>query len=381
MQGFDGAVVMVSHDRYLLDETVNMIAELDRGRITLWPGTYSEYAVAREIALARQQELYVTQQKEIARLEEAIRRFRHWAHIEVNERHIKQARVKQRQIDRMEKVERPVLERRKVGLTLRSEQRGGQRVVELRGVVVGFDDTPVLDGVDLTVVRGERVGVIGANGSGKSALARTLVGELPLLGGERWIGPSIQVGHLAQEPSIARDRARRRSTQCGACARIEEGAAVQLLMRFLFNYEQVRQPLSQLSGGERTRLELLLLMRGGANLLVLDEPTNHLDIDSSRCSRMRSSATTARSCSCPTTATSSTGSPTASSRCATAASTSPRAATATGTGRPRGARRGCVCRAPASPEAGARRESNAWSLDVATFAAVRNGEVPKSLGS
>jgi ATP-binding cassette subfamily F protein 3 len=280
VQGFDGAVVMVSHDRYLLDETVRMIAELDRGKITLWPGTYSEYAVAREIAMARQQELYVTQQKEIARLEEAIRRFRHWAHIEVNERHIKQARVKQRQIDRMEKIERPVLERRKVGLTLRSEQRGGQRVVELRAAVVGFDDTPVVDGVDLTVVRGERVGVIGANGSGKSALARTLVGDQPLLGGERWIGPSIQVGHLAQEPSIAVTGA----TPLDAVRRlrpIEEGAAVQLLMRFLFNYEQVRQPLSQLSGGERTRLELLLLMRSGANLLVLDEPTNHLDIDSS----------------------------------------------------------------------------------------------------
>ena len=279
MQGFDGAVVMVSHDRYLLDETVNMIAELDRGTITLWPGTYSEYAVAREIALARQQELYVTQQKEIARLEEAIRRFRHWAHIEVNERHIKQARVKQRQIDRMEKIDRPVLERRKVGLTLRSEQRGGQRVVELRKALVGFDDTPVLDDVDLTVVRGragrrdrrqrQRQERAGADAGRRPAAARRRALDRPVDPG-RPPRPGASIAVTGATPLDAVRRLRP----------IEEGAAVQLLMRFLFSYEQVRQPLSQLSGGERTRLELLLLMRGGANLLVLDEPTNHLDIGS-----------------------------------------------------------------------------------------------------
>ncbi len=96
IRGFAGAVVIVSHDRYLLDETVSEIAELEQGHITLWPGNYSAYAVAREVALQRQQEMFVTQQKEIARLEEAIARFKLWASIVVNERHIKQARNKQR---------------------------------------------------------------------------------------------------------------------------------------------------------------------------------------------------------------------------------------------------------------------------------------------
>ena len=137
---FDGAVVMVSHDRYLLDETVSEIAELDHGRVRMWPGNYSAYATARELELQRQQQQYVTQQKEIARLEEAIRRFRQWAHLVVNERHIKQARNVQRRIDRMDKIDGPVLERRKMGLRLRSEQRGGQRVVELRGVDVELGD-------------------------------------------------------------------------------------------------------------------------------------------------------------------------------------------------------------------------------------------------
>ncbi len=134
MRSFDGAVVAVSHDRYLLDETVDQIAELSGGRVRLWPGNYSAYTVARELEFQRQQQAYVTQQKEIARLEEAIRRFKDWASRVVDERHIKQARNKQRQIDRMDKIDRPVLERRKIALDLRPHARGGERVVELAGV-------------------------------------------------------------------------------------------------------------------------------------------------------------------------------------------------------------------------------------------------------
>jgi ATP-binding cassette subfamily F protein 3 len=275
---FDGAVVMISHDRHLLDSAVSQIAELDSGTIRMWPGNYSAYIVARQLELERQRQAYVTQQKEIARLEEAIRRFRQWFQQGENERHIRQARVKQRQIDRMEKVERPVLERRKMGLQLRSARRGGQRVVELRDVDASYGEEPVLIDVSLTVMRGERVGVIGPNGSGKSVLTRLITGELEPAAGERWVGPSIEIGSLAQEQHPA----------LGAATPLEavrlqkpctEGEAVHTLMRFLFSYEQVRQPVEKLSGGERTRLELLLLMRSGANFLVLDEPTNHLDID------------------------------------------------------------------------------------------------------
>src|SRR6188472_1424753 len=155
---FDGAAVAVSHDRYLLDETVSQIAELHRGRIRMWPGNYSAYTLARELELQRQQQQFVTQQKEIERLEAAIRRFKDWAHRVVDERHIKQARNKQRQIDRMDKIERPVLERR------------GQRVFELRHVGMQFGEDVVLADVELTVVHGERVGFVGANGAGKSVL-------------------------------------------------------------------------------------------------------------------------------------------------------------------------------------------------------------------
>jgi len=279
IRSFDGAVVVVSHDRYLLDETVGAIAELDGGRIRMWPGNYSAYTIARELELQRQQQLYVTQQKEIARLEEAIRRFEDWARRVVDERHIKQARNKQRQIDRMEKVDRPVLERRKIALELRPHARGGERVVELLDAGIELGGRPVLAGVDLTVLRGERVGVVGQNGAGKSVLLRLLAGELEPAGGERKAGPSIRFGRLAQDrrpdaPTATPLELVRRA------APISEGEAVSRLMKFLFGYEQVRRPVSTLSGGEWTRLQLLLLMLQGANCLLLDEPTNHLDIAS-----------------------------------------------------------------------------------------------------
>jgi ATP-binding cassette subfamily F protein 3 len=279
MRSFDGAVVAVSHDRYLLDETVGEIAELSGGRIRMWSGNYSAYTVARELELQRQQQLYVTQQKEIARLEEAIRRFKDWAQRVVDERHIKQARNKQRQIDRMEKVERPVLERRKIALELRPHARGGDRVVELieGGVVLG--GVGILQGVDLTVLRGERVGVVVDNGAGKSVLLRALAGELALTEGERKAGPSIRFGRLAQDRRPDDPKATPLELVRRA-APISEGEAVSRLMKFLFGYEQVRRPLETLSGGEWTRLQLLLLMLEGANCLLLDEPTNHLDIES-----------------------------------------------------------------------------------------------------
>ena len=276
---FAGAVVVVSHDRYLLDETVTEIAELDQGGVTLWPGAYSAYTVARELAQQRQQERYVAQQKEIARLEEAIARFKLWASIVVNERHIKQARNKQRQIDRMEKVERPVLQRRRMALSLRAQERGGQRVAELRGASVVFGEHIILLGVDLLARRGERIGVVGPNGAGKSVLLKALLGALPLAEGERKLGPSVSPGYFAQgEETLDLDK-----TPIEIVRELKPGyenQAMAQLGRFLFTYEQARQPARRLSGGERSRLQLLLLMLGGANLLALDEPTNHLDIES-----------------------------------------------------------------------------------------------------
>jgi ATP-binding cassette subfamily F protein 3 len=283
MTRFAGGILAVSHDRYLLDETVTAIASLDAGQIRVWPGNYTAYAIARELELKRQQETYLAQRKEIERLEEASRRLIQWARSvpasQSNKGLMNAARNLQRRVERMDKVERPVLERRRIGLELHPHQRGGKRAAELREVVVAFGEHPVLIGVDLTVMHAERVGVVGLNGAGKSVMLKTLVGQIAPTQGEVWIGPSIRIGYLAQDQDTLNPDLTPIETLRGSFPGTEE-QAVSRLMAFLFDYEQVRRPIRTLSGGERTRLQLLLLMLSGANLLVLDEPTNHLDIES-----------------------------------------------------------------------------------------------------
>jgi ATP-binding cassette, subfamily F, member 3 len=277
LRAFPGAVVLVSHDRYLLDDTVVRIVEVDSGAVTLYEGNYSSYATQRELALLRQQEQYVAQQKEIARLEAAVARFKLWASIVINERHIKQARNKQRQIDRMDKIERPVLERRKLRLAFRPAARGGQKVLEARQLAKTFGEQVVLLEVNFTLWRGERVGLVGANGAGKSVLFRLLLGEDPPSAGEVWTGPSIKVGQYAQSHETL-DPGQTPLDFVRGLRPMHEDEAVGLLGRFLFRYSQVREPIAALSGGEKSRLQLLRLMIGGPNCLLLDEPTNHLDI-------------------------------------------------------------------------------------------------------
>ena len=283
MTRFGGGILAVSHDRYLLDETVTDIASLDDGQVRVWPGNYTAYAVARELELKRQQETYLSQRKEIERLEEASRRLIQWARSvpasQSNKGLMNAARNLQRRVERMDKVDRPVLERRRIGLELHPHQRGGKRASELRGVGMDFGDHRVLRGVDVTVMHGERVGVVGENGAGKSVMLKALVGELTPTSGEVWVGPSIRIGYLAQDQDTLDPSSTPLATLRASFPGTEE-QAVARLMTFLFDYEQVRRPIHTLSGGERTRLQLMLLMLSGANLLVLDEPTNHLDIES-----------------------------------------------------------------------------------------------------
>ncbi len=283
VRDFDGAVVVVSHDRYFLDETVGEIAEFEPGRegatLRRWEGNYSAYATQKELALLRQQQDFSAQQKEIARLEAAVARFKLWARLVVDERHIKQARNKQRQIDSMEKVERPVLERRKMALQFQPRERGGARAIDLRGVDKAFGDNVVLTSVRATVMNGGRVGIVGANGAGKSVLLRLMLGELAPDAGEVWVGPSIHQGYYAQEHETL-DMSQTPIDAVRAVRQMYEAEAVSQLGRFLIPYDVARQPIATLSGGEKSRVQLARLMLSGANCLVLDEPTNNLDIAS-----------------------------------------------------------------------------------------------------
>ena len=275
---FPGTIIIVSHDRYLLDETVEQVAELEDHKLTLYLGNYTAYSTEKQLRLLRQQQAYAAQQKEIARIEAAITRFEYWASIVINERHIRQARSRQKMLDRMDKIDKPILEREKMGFALNG-WRGSNKVLEIVDLYKSFDDNIVLLDLNLLIWRGERVGLIGGNGSGKSVLFRCVLDELQPNSGMIKIGPSISIGYYAQEhQTLSPDLSL--IEEIWETQSMSEHAAVNFLRRFLFPYRRARDTVGTLSGGERSRMQLAKLMLSGANFLLLDEPTNNLDLPS-----------------------------------------------------------------------------------------------------
>lgn len=278
LNSYDGCVILISHDRYLLDEVTTHIAELENGKLTLYQGNYTAYTTERQIRRLRQQQLYTAQQKEIARIEAAIARFEHWASIVVSERHIRQARSRQKMLDRMDKIEK-VVENRRMTLDL-AGWRGSNKVVDLVDVGKILPNGRVLwDGLNHTIWHGERVGLVGPNGAGKSMLLRQLLDPEGVEFGEIKIGPSSQIGYYAQEHETL-NYGRTLLDEIRQTAPLSEHVAVTFLQRFLYSYEQIRGRVADLSGGEKSRLQLAKLVLGKPNLLILDEPTNNLDIAS-----------------------------------------------------------------------------------------------------
>lgn len=283
IQNYRSSVVIISHDRYLLDEVATQTVELADGKITVYHGNYSYYLNERELRRLRQQQLYVTQQKEIARLEEMIERFERWAKQVLSRKHMLAARQRRRMLEKMEergeiieKVADPRLMDFKV-----AGWRGSKKVLELEDVSMAFGDEPLFFGASLLLRHGERAGLIGPNGAGKTVLCKLILGEYEPTEGRIYVGPSIRIGYYSQEHQTLAGWLDK--TPLDLIRNIQnssESNAVTFLLRMAFRYEQVRQPIRTLSGGERSRLQLALVMLRQPNLLLLDEPTNNLDIPS-----------------------------------------------------------------------------------------------------
>ena len=273
---YPGAVVIISHDRYLLDACVSYIAEIEDGQISTFIGNYTEYIVDKEERLARQEELFQIQQREIGRLEMALKRYKQW--VVFNDKFATRIHNMEARIERIEKIDRPVLERRKMGLELNG-WRGSNQVLEFVDVNKSFSHRSILEEINFLIRHGERVGLIGANGAGKSVLLRLILGREQPTSGEIKLGPSVKVGYYAQEHETL-DFNQTVIDAVRLAGNMSESNAVSLLIRYLFTYQQATQKIGSLSGGERSRLQLALLVLSGANFLLLDEPTNNLDIAS-----------------------------------------------------------------------------------------------------
>jgi len=276
---YEGTVVIVSHDRYLLDAVVTHIAELEDGRLTTFEGDYSSYVMDKEARIARQEQMFRAQQKEINRLEAAIKRYAIWGKVYDNEDFAARAKSMQKRLDKMDKIEKPVTDRRRIDLRQLNGWRGSNKVLELEGVSKSFGERRIFKKIDQTIWHGERVGLIGPNGSGKSVFIRMLLEREEPDRGEIKIGPSVSIGYYAQEHETL-DFEQTLLDAVRYAGGMSESNATAFLLRYLFTYQQITQTIGQLSGGERSRLQLALLVLSGANFLLLDEPTNNLDIAS-----------------------------------------------------------------------------------------------------
>ncbi len=283
IRDYKGTVITVSHDRYMLDGIATSIVDLEAGKLNFYKGNYTAYVNEKELRRLRQQQLYIAQQKEISRIEEAIARFEHWARIVVDERHIKQARSRRKMLERMEangEIIEKVTERRQMAVQFEG-WRGSTKVIEVRNLAMAFGDDLLFSDVDFLLQHGERVGLCGDNGVGKSVLFKLILGQYQPFDGIIKVGPSVKIGYYSQEHQTLRDWLHRTPVErVRDLAPIPEGDAVSFLGKFLFSYQQTRQPIGTLSGGERSRLQLACLMLQKPNLLLLDEPTNNLDIPS-----------------------------------------------------------------------------------------------------
>lgn len=282
LQQYDGAICIISHDRLFLDHIVTDIYDVESGEIDVYKGNYTSFEKQKEEKLLAEFHQYQEQQKKIKKMKEAIRRLRQWANEAnpPNPKLFKKAKSMERALERMEKMDRPVIDPKKMNLSLEAEGRLGKDVVVSEEIQKSYDGRQVLKGVDLHVRNQERVAIVGGNGSGKSTFLRILLGHEQPDGGQIKLGPSVEVGYLPQNPLQDADSDMRMIDYFREFIRVTEGQARHILAGFMFYGYDVFQTIRRLSGGEQMRLKLAIFMHQGINVLILDEPTNHLDVES-----------------------------------------------------------------------------------------------------
>ncbi len=292
---FEGALLVVSHDRTFLDHTIQAVLEMDleSHTVRMYPGDYTTYAEAKRIEREKHWQEYADQQERIARLEGAIQQWKGQAsrieHETIDFHYRKQAKkiarqgvIRQRRLERLLASE-DLLEKPRQGWQMHLEfvntPPSGQDVLMLEGLGKTFGEHTLFEDVNLVLQRGERIALVGPNGSGKTTLLRIIMGEQEPTAGQVRIGSNVQIGYLAQEQETL-DLASNALETVRRVASLSETDARRFLHYYLLAGDDVFTPLSALSYGERTRLSLGLLVLKGCNLLLLDEPINHLDIPS-----------------------------------------------------------------------------------------------------
>ena len=279
LKSYKGMVLIVSHDRYFLDHVVTKIIEIEDKECRTYRGNYSEYARKKEEQLRVQYDHYRDQQKQIKEMEGSVKELRDWAMRADNNKFFKRAASIQIKLEKLDKIDKPVFEKRNMRLDLRVAERSGNTVIKAVDLCKSYEDKRIFQNAGMQLNYGESVALVGANGSGKTTFLRMLLGEEAADTGTVELGANVRAAYLPQKLTFLNEE-----LTVLDCFRediyILEGKAREYLAKFMFYGSTVYKKIRHLSGGERIRLKLARLLYEDINLLIMDEPTNHLDTES-----------------------------------------------------------------------------------------------------
>lgn len=273
---YSGAVLIVAHDRYFLDKIVSKIIELDNGNATVFSGNYTDYASKKAILRNMQLKEYLNQQREIKHQEEVITKLKQFN----REKSIKRAESREKMLNKMEFVDKPEILNDKMDIKLEPNVISGNDVLTVDNLTKGFDGTVLFDNICFQIKRGERVALIGSNGTGKTTILKLINGIISADSGSIYLGAKVNIGYYDQEHHVLDPDKTIFDEIRDAYPDLNNTQIRNTLAAFLFTNEDVFKYIKDLSGGERGRVSLAKLMLSNANFLILDEPTNHLDITS-----------------------------------------------------------------------------------------------------
>ena len=276
LSNYRGAVLIVSHDRYFLDRVVSKVIEIENGESLVFQGNYSQYAEKKKAQRDAQMKQYLNQQQEIAHQEEVITKLRSFN----REKSIKRAESREKMLSKMELVDKPVMLNSQMRLSLEPEILSGNDVLTIEGLTKSFGEKHLFRNLNLSIKRGEVVGLLGANGTGKTTLLKIINRHLRADSGRIQYGAKVTIGYYDQEQHVLNDENTIFDEISNAYPKLTNTRIRNVLAAFLFTGDRVFQQIGTLSGGEKGRVSLAKLMLSNANFLILDEPTNHLDIQS-----------------------------------------------------------------------------------------------------